>query len=46
MALELSDWGDQEQGYVPPFVGGVTARVDVLATHFYSTCNPPCAYDP
>ncbi|MGC2637880.1 MAG: hypothetical protein WA294_11930 [Acidobacteriaceae bacterium] len=39
VALELSDYGNQEQMYVPPFVQGVTAQVDVLATHFYSTCN-------
>jgi hypothetical protein len=39
VALELSDYGNQEQLYVPPFVQGVTAQVDVLATHFYSTCN-------
>ena len=25
--------------YVPTFVSGVTARVDVVAKHFYSTCN-------
>ncbi|HVN05950.1 MAG TPA: hypothetical protein VMT86_16120, partial [Bryobacteraceae bacterium] len=24
---------------LPPFVAGVTARVDVVAKHFYSTCN-------
>jgi len=39
VALELSDYGTEEQQYVPPFVEGVTAQVDVLATHFYSTCN-------
>lgn len=39
VALELSDYGNQEQLYVPTFVQGVTAQVDVLATHFYSTCN-------
>lgn len=39
VALELSDYGNQEQMYVPPFVQGVTAQVDVLATHFYSSCN-------
>ena len=39
VALELSDYGDQEQQFVPPFVAGVEAKVDVLATHFYSTCN-------
>lgn len=39
VALELSDYGNQEQQYVPTFVQGVTAHVDVLATHFYSSCN-------
>jgi hypothetical protein len=39
VALELSDYGNQEQLYVPTFVQGVTAHVDVLATHFYSSCN-------
>jgi hypothetical protein len=39
VALELSDYGNQEQLFVPPFVQSVTAQVDVLATHFYSTCN-------
>jgi hypothetical protein len=39
MALELADFGDQEQQFVPSFVQAVTAPVDVLATHFYSTCN-------
>lgn len=38
-ALELSDFGDEEQKFVPTFVNGVTAQVDVLATHFYSSCN-------
>jgi hypothetical protein len=39
MAVELSDYGDQEQLFIPTFVEGVTAQVDVLATHFYSSCN-------
>ncbi len=38
-ALELSDFSGQFQNWVPPFVSGVTAQVDVMATHFYSTCN-------
>lgn len=40
VALELADFADQPQTWVPPFVKGVTARVDVMATHFYSTCDP------
>src|ERR1700733_8812561 len=38
-ALELADYSGQVQAWVPPFVSGVTAHVDVMATHFYSTCN-------
>jgi hypothetical protein len=38
-ALELADFSGQVSGWVPPFVQGVTAHVDVMATHFYSTCN-------
>jgi hypothetical protein len=29
----------QPERWVPPFVSGVTAHVDAVATHFYSTCN-------
>jgi len=39
VALELADFSGQPQAWVPPFVAGVTAHVDVMATHFYSTCN-------
>jgi hypothetical protein len=38
-ALELADFSGQVAAWVPTFVSGVTAQVDVLATHFYSTCN-------
>jgi hypothetical protein len=38
-ALELADFSGQVQAFVPTFVSGVTAPVDVMATHFYSTCN-------
>jgi Glycosyl hydrolase catalytic core len=41
-ALELADFSGQPQTWVPPFVNnttGVTAHVDVMATHFYSTCD-------
>ena len=38
-ALELADFFQQPQNWVPTFVSGVTAQVDVMATHFYSTCN-------
>ena len=39
VGIELADFGTWEQQYLPTFVGGVTAQVDVVATHFYSTCN-------
>lgn len=38
-ALELADFYQQPQNWVPTFVNGVTAHVDVMATHFYSSCN-------
>ena len=40
VALELGGgYQSPDQSYVPPFVQGVTAQVDVLATHYYSTCQ-------
>ncbi|HUA16435.1 MAG TPA: glycosyl hydrolase [Verrucomicrobiae bacterium] len=39
VALELADFSGQVGPWVPPFVSGVTAQVDAMATHFYSTCN-------
>ena len=38
-ALELADFSGQVAAWVPTFVSNVTAHVDVMATHFYSTCN-------
>jgi hypothetical protein len=38
-AVELSDWGLEPQRYLPPFVSGVTAQVDAIATHYYASCN-------
>jgi hypothetical protein len=38
-AVELADFQGQVQAWVPTFVSGVTAPVDVVATHFYSTCD-------
>ncbi len=41
-ALELADFYQQPQNWLPTFVdntNGVKAHVDVMATHFYSTCN-------
>ena len=39
LAVELSDYATQAETYLPAFISGVTAPVDVLATHFYSTCD-------
>ncbi len=42
VAMELADFAGQPQAWLPTFVSansGVTAQVDVMATHFYSTCN-------
>jgi hypothetical protein len=38
-AVELGDYSGLANQFLPAFVSGVTAHVDVLATHFYSTCN-------
>ena len=38
-AVELGDYSGLANQFLPAFVSGVTAQVDVLATHFYSTCN-------
>lgn len=38
-AVELGDYPGLANQFLPAFVSGVTAHVDVLATHFYSTCN-------
>jgi hypothetical protein len=38
-AVELGDYSGLAQTYLPAFVSGVTAHVDVLATHFYSSCD-------
>ena len=38
-AVELSDWSPDAETFLPTFVSGVTAPVNALATHFYSTCN-------
>lgn len=38
-AVELGDYSGLANQFLPAFVSGVTAKVDVLATHFYSTCN-------
>jgi uncharacterized protein (TIGR03437 family) len=39
VAVELSDWPPDAETFLPSFVSNVTAPVDVVATHFYSTCN-------
>jgi hypothetical protein len=40
VALELGGGAQSiDDAYVRPFVQGVTAHVDVMATHYYSTCQ-------
>jgi hypothetical protein len=39
VAVELSDYTGQAASYLPPFIQNVNARVDVVATHFYGSCN-------
>jgi hypothetical protein len=39
VAMELSDNQGQTQLYLPPFVRGVAAQVDAVATHYYCSCN-------
>lgn len=39
VAVELADFGTWEHDFLPTFAANVTAQVDVVATHFYSTCN-------
>jgi hypothetical protein len=39
VAVELSDFNSENTKMIPTFVNNVTAQVDVVATHFYSSCN-------
>ncbi len=39
VAVELADFSSEPQRYLPTFVSNVTAQVDVVATHYYSSCN-------
>jgi uncharacterized protein (TIGR03437 family) len=39
VAVELSDFGTEPQNVLPTFVQKVTAHVDVVATHYYGSCN-------
>jgi len=39
VAVELADFSNEPQNFLPTFVNGVNAEVDVVATHFYSSCN-------
>jgi uncharacterized protein (TIGR03437 family) len=39
VAVELSDFGTAAEGFMPAFVANVTAPVNVVGTHFYSTCS-------
>jgi hypothetical protein len=38
-AVELADFGTEAENYMPTFLANVTAQVDVISTHFYSSCN-------
>jgi len=39
VAVELADFGNEPEDYMPTFVAGVTQQVDAVATHFYSSCD-------
>ncbi len=39
VAVELADGWDEPEQYLADVVPQLTAQVDVLGTHFYSTCN-------
>lgn len=39
VAVELSDFLDEPQKTIPTFVQNVTAQVDVIGTHYYSSCD-------
>jgi hypothetical protein len=39
VALELGGNLPDEKAYIPSFVRGVTAPVDILGVHFYATCD-------
>jgi|SRR5271157_640775 len=39
VAVELADFQGQPQSYMPTFVPNVTAQVDAMGTHFYSSCD-------
>jgi hypothetical protein len=38
-AVELADFQGQVDSWIPTFASGVTAQVNAVATHFYSTCD-------
>jgi hypothetical protein len=39
VALELSDWGNAPQTFLPPLLAGATQPIHVMATHYYGSCN-------
>ena len=39
VAVELADFGAEAQKTMPQFVANVKARVDIVGTHYYSSCN-------
>jgi len=38
-AVELADGWDEPEQFLAAVMPGLTAQVDILATHFYATCN-------
>ena len=39
VAVELADFGTEAQKTIPTFVANVKAHVDIVGTHYYSSCN-------
>jgi len=39
LAVELADGWDEPEQFLAGVMPGLTAQVDILATHFYATCN-------
>ena len=39
VGLELSDWGNEPQKFLPPLLAGATQPIHVMATHYYGSCN-------
>lgn len=39
VALELSDWGNAPQTYLPPLLATANQPIHAMATHYYGSCN-------